>query len=54
LLNGEFNALPLLQIPKAVAPNCRVVDKDVFASFSLDEAITFGSVEPLDSSSYSL
>jgi hypothetical protein len=53
LLDVELDGLPLLQVPEAIASDCRVVDKDVVAFLPLDEPIAFGSVEPLDGSRYS-
>jgi hypothetical protein len=53
LLDTELDALPLLEVTEAFAPDSRVVNKDVSALCTFNETITFGSVEPLDSSSFS-
>jgi hypothetical protein len=53
LLDVELDALPLFQVPEAFAANCGVMDKDIRAGLPLDEAIAFGSIEPLDGSTCS-
>jgi hypothetical protein len=53
LLDVELNLLTFFQVPEAIALDCREMDKDVSAFLPLDKPIALGSIEPLDSSSYS-
>jgi hypothetical protein len=53
LLDVELDELPLFQVPEAFTANCSVMDKQVRACLLLDEAITFGSIEPFDGSTCS-
>ena len=53
LSDFKFNALAFFQVAVAFAADCGKVDKNVIAALSLNESIAFGSIEPLDSSSYS-
>src|ERR1700681_3513744 len=46
----EFHGFALVESPVAIFLDSGKVDKDVFSGRALNEAITFGSVEPLDCS----
>jgi hypothetical protein len=54
LLDVELDALPFFQIPEALSSDLRIVDKNVFAPFPLNESVPLGSIKPLDSSGFSL
>jgi hypothetical protein len=47
-LNGELHPLALFQVAESLTLDGRVVDEDIIAVFALDEAIAFGTAEPLD------
>ena len=53
LLDLELDLLSFLQVPVAITPDGRKVDKDVLATITLDEPVTLCGVEPFDSSSFS-
>jgi hypothetical protein len=53
LLDVKLDALPLFQVPEAFALDRGIVDKDVIGTLPRYEPIALGSIEPLDSSSYS-
>jgi len=46
----KFHGLAFVESSVAILLNCGKVDKDVFSGRALNEAISFGSVEPLDCS----
>ena len=50
--DGELYAIALFQITEAATLNGGVVDKDVRAIFTGDEAIALGPVEPLHCAGY--
>jgi hypothetical protein len=52
ILNRKFDALAFLKGTKAFALNCRKVDKHIGAILSLNKAVAFAGIEPLDRSSY--
>jgi hypothetical protein len=54
LFNIELDLLALLQIPIPIALNGGEMDEDVLSTFTLDEAKTLITIEPLDSTNYTL
>jgi hypothetical protein len=54
LLDIELDPLAFLQVAESITLNSGEMDKDVLSTFTLDEAETLITIEPLDSTSYSL
>ena len=54
LLDLELDLLPLVQSAVAVSLDLRLVDEDVSAACTSDEAVALGCVEPIDGSCFAL
>jgi hypothetical protein len=54
LFNIELDLLAFLQVPISIALNGGEMDEDVLSTFTLDEAKTLITIEPLDSTNYTL
>jgi hypothetical protein len=54
LLNCELDAVSFVKVAKPVPFDSGVMYKDIAAAVASYEAITFLSVEPLDSSSFTI
>jgi hypothetical protein len=54
LFNIELNLLAFLQVTISIALNCGEMDEDVLSTFTLDEAETLITIEPLDSTNNTL
>jgi hypothetical protein len=50
LLYGEFNPLSFFKVAVAIALDSGEMDEYVLSTFTLDEAVAFAAVEPLDCS----
>jgi hypothetical protein len=44
--HDELNTLAFFQIAKTITDNGAEMDKHIFATFALDEAVAFAAVEP--------
>jgi hypothetical protein len=52
--NGELYAITFIQGPVAFTADSAIVNKHIGATFTLNEAIAFGIIEPLNGSSLAI
>jgi len=47
-LDGELHPVAFVQVAKTIASDGREVDEHIIATFALNEAVAFATVEPLN------